>query len=248
MNIPFFSSGDRQSERGLVLDKSDILASMLEKSKAVIFDFDNVVVDSEPLHHRAYSTVFASKGHTIDIDEYWLEWTSLGGGAEGEIDRYGLDLDPGDIRREKDPIYSAYCTGGEIPVFPEALKIINSFALSGYILAIASGSYENDINAILSLNGIDHLFSSVTGKDDIARTKPDPETYIKALGRLGLSPSECFTIEDAEKGVISAHKAGIKVITVETAVTKGFDLGGADLNLTGLDELYSLMIGAGLKR
>ena len=230
------------------MNKSDILVSILENSKAVIFDFDNVIVDSEPFHHRAYSKVFASKGHEIDIDEYWIEWTSLGGGAEGEIERYGLDLDPGDIRREKDPIYSAYCTGGKIPVFPEALKIINSLALSGFILAIASGSYEDDINAILSLNGIGHLFTSVTGKDDISRTKPDPETYIKALGRLALSPSECFAIEDAEKGVISAHRAGMKVITVETAVTKGFDLGGADLNLSGLEELYSLMIDAGLKR
>ncbi len=248
MNIPFLSSGGHQSERGLVLDKSDILASILEKSKAVIFDFDNVIVDSEPLHYRAYSTIFASKGHTIDINEYWIEWTSRGGGAEGEIDRYGLDLDPDDIRREKDPIYSAYCTGGEIPIFPKALKIINSFALSGFILAIASGSYEKNVKAILSLNGIDHLFASVTGKDDITRTKPDPETYIKALGRLGLAPSECFAIEDAEKGVISAHRAGMKVITVETDVTRGFDLGGTDLGLSGLDELYSLMIEAGLKR
>ncbi|MBN2185010.1 MAG: HAD family phosphatase [Candidatus Krumholzibacteriota bacterium] len=230
------------------MDKSGTLRSILENSKAVIFDFDNVVVDSEPYHLRAYSAVFASKGHTIDTDEYWLEWTSLGGGAEGEIQRYGLDLDPDDIRREKDPIYSAYCSGGEIPVFPEALKIINSFALSGFIMAIASGSYEDDINAILSLNGISRLFASVTGKDGISKTKPDPETYIRALDRLGLSPRECFAIEDAEKGVISAHGAGMKVITVETAVTKGFDLSGADLNLSGLEELYSLMIDAGLKR
>ncbi len=229
------------------MDKSGAFRSILESTKAVIFDFDNVVVDSEPYHLRAYSAVFASKGHTIDREEYWREWTSLGGGAEGEIERYGLDLDPDDIRREKDPIYSAYCERGDIPVFPLAMKVIKSFASSGYHLAIASGSYEKDIDSILSLNGIRHLFRSVTGKDGVSRTKPDPETYIMALDRLGLAPSECFAIEDAEKGVISAHRAGIRVITVETAVTEGFDLSAADLSLSGLGELYSLMIEAGLK-
>ncbi|MBN2070556.1 MAG: HAD family phosphatase [Candidatus Krumholzibacteriota bacterium] len=230
------------------MDKAKTLKSILEESKAVIFDFDNVIADSEPAHYRAYSAVFESNGHFIDIDEYWTEWTSRGGGAEGEISRYDLDLDPDEIRREKDPVFSEYCESGMIPVFPEALKIIGSFARSGYILAIASGSYESNINTILSLNGIDHLFSSVTGKDNVARTKPDPEVYVKAIEALGLSPRECFAIEDAEKGVISAHAAGIKVITVETAVTKGIYPGKPDLALSGLEELYSLMIMAGLEK
>ena len=79
---------------------TEVFRRIVDGAGAVIFDFDNVIVDSEPFHYRAYSEVFAGKGHTIDREEYWVEWTSKGGGAEGEINRYGLDLDPADIRSE----------------------------------------------------------------------------------------------------------------------------------------------------
>lgn len=229
------------------MEKVAILKAIMAPCRAVIFDFDNVIVDSEPYHYRAYSEVFASRGHTIDRDEYWIEWTSKGGGAEGEIARYGLDLDPDDIRRDKDPIYSAFCDGGDVKVFPEALQIIHSFRSSGYKLAIASGSYERDIRSILASNGIEEIFPVVVGKDGIEKTKPDPETYIRAVDKTGLDPGACFAIEDAEKGIASAHGAGMKVIAVETDVTEGFELDGADLILSGLEELYSLMMEAGLK-
>ncbi len=225
----------------------EILASILEECGTVIFDFDNVVVDSEPYHYKAYSGIFAARGHTIDRDEYWIEWTSKGGGAEGEIERYGLDLDPDEIRTEKDPVYSRFCSSGEVRIFPAALKVIRSFHNSGYTLAIASGSYERDIRAIISAGGIEDLFTVVVGKDGIKKTKPDPETYERALELLGIEPRDAFAIEDAEKGIISAHAAGMKVIAVETGLTRGFDLDGADLKLGGIGELYGLMIEAGLE-
>ena len=229
------------------MDKLKVLRSILEKSRAVIFDFDNVIVDSEPFHYRAYSKVFGDRGHTIDRDEYWVEWTSKGGGAEKEIRRYGLGFDTMDIRDAKDPLYSSYCKSGEIPVFPDALRIIRSFHSSGFPLAIASGSYRHDIMALVEFNSIAGFFSAVVGKDGIEKTKPHPETYLRDADSLGLKPEECLAIEDAEKGVIAAHEAGMKVITVETEVTKGFDLGDPDLALSGLDELYRLMLESGLE-
>ncbi len=219
---------------------------IVDGADAVIFDFDNVIVDSEPFHYRAYSEVFAEKGHTIDREEYWVEWTSKGGGAEGEIRRYGLDLDPADIRSRKDPVYSSYCRGGEIPLFPEAVRIVELFRSSGLRTAIASGSYSHDVNALLDAHKIAHLFETVVGKDDSGKIKPFPEPYLLAAGRLGLEPARCFAIEDAEKGVISAHAADMKVIVVETAVTAGVPIAGADLHLPGLGTLYEVMLESGM--
>ena len=183
----------------------------------------------------------------LNREEYWIEWTSKGGGAEGEIERYNLDLDPNEIRRGKDPIYSEFCSSGAIRIFPDALRIIHSFNSSDYTLSIASGSYERDIRTILSANGIESLFKAVIGKDNIKTTKPHPETYLKAIEEIEFEPNECFAIEDAEKGIISAREAGIKVIAVETDLTRGFDLDLADLKLSGIEELYRLMLEAGLK-
>jgi beta-phosphoglucomutase-like phosphatase (HAD superfamily) len=217
------------------------LKRLLESSTAVIFDFDNVIVDSEPYHFEAYSRVFAKTGHTLDRAEYWLEWTSRGGGAESEIRRYNLGLDPAAMRAGKDPIYSAFCRSGAIKPFAEASTVIDAFEKAGLVLAIASGSYERDIMAILRANGLDHRFGVVVGKDNVKRTKPDPETYLVAAGRLGIPPERCLAIEDAEKGVRSAKDAGMSVILIETEITKDLELGGANLKLSSLAELRDLL-------
>jgi len=221
--------------------KLDSLKALLESSTAVIFDFDNVIVDSEPYHCEAYSRVFARHGHTIDRAEYWLEWTSRGGGAESEIRRYRLELDADSVRAEKDPIYAGFCRSGEIRPFPDAAGVIEAFRDAGLTLAIASGSYEADIRAILRANGLERLFSVIVGKDEIRNYKPHPDTYLIAAERLGIDPSRCLAIEDAEKGVRSAHEAGMRVILIETPITKDLGLGGADLKLSGLAELRGLL-------
>jgi beta-phosphoglucomutase len=222
------------------MTKNATLKKLLKDKEAVIFDFDNILVDSEPYHYKAYNKVFSKRGHEIDRDEYWLEWTSKGGGAEGEIARYGLAMDPDEIRREKDPIYSEFCRT-EIEMFPAARSIVESIAKAGYTLAIASGSYEHDIRSILASNGIERLFDAVVGKDGIGRTKPHPETYLKAASLLDLSPASCLAIEDAQKGVESAKGAGLNVIVVETDLTRGFEFPGADLVLSSLEELEAIL-------
>ncbi|HER43694.1 MAG TPA: HAD family phosphatase, partial [Candidatus Eisenbacteria bacterium] len=136
---------------------SEILSRLLAGKRAVVFDFDNVLVDSEPYHFEAYNIVFSKRGHALDREEYWLEWTSRGGGAEGEIARHGLPVDPDEIRREKDPIYSEFCRTS-IELFPAAEEIVRTLAGAGYTLAVASGSYEHDIRTILAANGLEPLF------------------------------------------------------------------------------------------
>jgi HAD superfamily hydrolase (TIGR01509 family) len=218
------------------------LARLLASSAAVVFDFDNVIVDSEPYHFEAYSRVFAKAGHTLDRDEYWLEWTSRGGGAESEIRRYNLALDPAAVRAEKDPIYSAFCGSGAIKPFPEARAVIEAFEKAGLALAIASGSYERDIRAVLEVNGLENSFRAIVGKDMVKRTKPAPDTFLAAAERLGIPPERCLAIEDAEKGVRSAKDAGMRVILLETEITRHLKLGGADLALASLAELRDLLI------
>jgi HAD superfamily hydrolase (TIGR01509 family) len=220
----------------------DTLTRLLASTSAVVFDFDNVIVDSEPFHYEAYAQVFAKRGHTIEREEYWLEWTSRGGGAESEIRRYSLSLDPDELRAEKDPIYSAFCASGAIKPFPESLGIIDALGRAGLTLAIASGSYERDIRAILETSGLADRFRVIVGKDEIKRLKPHPDTYLAAAAALGIAPPRCLAIEDAEKGVTSAREAGMRVILIETPITRALNLGGADLKLSSLAELRDLLL------
>jgi HAD superfamily hydrolase (TIGR01509 family) len=223
------------------MNKLDTLTRLIASSSAAIFDFDNVIVDSEPYHYEAYARVFAKRGHTLDRDTYWLEWTSRGGGAEGEIKRHRLDMNPNEIRAEKDPIYAEFCGSGAIKLFPQAHDIIAALRETGLTLAIASGSYERDIRAILRAQGLENYFKVIVGKDGIKKFKPHPDTYLAAARKLGIAPMKCLAIEDAEKGITSAHDAGMRVILIETLLTRDLHLAGADLTLTGLDEFRDLL-------
>ncbi len=223
------------------MNKIDVLRRLIERSRAAVFDFDNVIADSEPFHYEAYRRVFEKRGHALDREEYWSEWTSRGGGAEGEIARHRLDMDPREIRAEKDPIYAAFCRSGEIKLFPEALRVVDAFRRAGLLAAIASGSYESDIRAILRANAAEGLFEAIVGKDGIARYKPHPETYLLAAERLDIAPARCLAVEDADKGVKSAKGAGMSVILIETRITRTLGIAGADLACASLGELHGLL-------
>jgi HAD superfamily hydrolase (TIGR01509 family) len=222
------------------LDKITTLARLLDRARGIIFDFDGLLADSERYHFLSYSEVFARHGHTIDEKEYYKYWTSLGHGARGEIERHGLDLDPADIIEKKRPIFSRYCRDGSIRFYPEAREMVKLFADSGRKLAIASGSHRADIEAILENEGLRRLFPVIVGKDDVSRTKPDPEVFIKTIGLLELQAGDCLVLEDAEKGLQAAKAAGIPIIVVRSPETRAFDFPGADLVVDGLDEMMKL--------
>ncbi len=221
--------------------KESRLKGLITGCKAVIFDFDNIIVDSEPYHFESYRQVFEAMGHKLNREEYWIEWTSKGGGAEGEIKRYNLPFDPAEIRRKKDPIYSSFCQKGLVKPFPEAKDIIELLSRKNYTLAIASGSYEEDIKKILKIHGLASYFSAIVGKDNIKKYKPHPQTYLKALEKIKVPPEKCIAIEDAEKGIKSAHGAGLKVILVRTEITRDIQIDGADLEVSDINELRDLL-------
>ena len=126
-------------------DQSDKLSQLLKSSKGVLLDFDGLLADSEPYHYLAYNEVFERYGHTIDQDEYWIEFTGKGKGIKGEVDRYNLKLDVSheDMRQQKFDVYSRYCEKGDIKLFPGAKELVEKLSSSHKII-IASNSWEHD--------------------------------------------------------------------------------------------------------
>ena len=92
----------RWTEKMNKWEKESRLKNLLSGCRAVIFDFDNIIVNSEPYHFESYRQVFEALGHKLNQEEYWVEWTSKGGGAESEIKRYNLPFDPAEIRKKKE--------------------------------------------------------------------------------------------------------------------------------------------------
>jgi len=214
----------------------------LEQSKGIIFDFDGLLADSEPYHYLAYNEVFERYGHSLDKDEYWVEWTSKGKGIAGEIERHNLDLgiDPIELRKQKFEVYSRYCEDGDIRLFPEAIKVVE-FLKTRFPLAIASGSWGHDIRAILKNAGVEHLFENILGKESASKEKPHPDIFIKAAETLECPASQCVVIEDALKGLNASKAAKMRCIIIRNQLNLNFDFSRADLVLSSLSEFAALL-------
>ena len=221
---------------------SRIVKSIFEKSKGIIFDFDGLLADSEPYHYLAYNAVFKKYGHSLDEQEYWIEWTSKGKGIAGEIERHKLNLgvNPTELRKQKFKIYSKYCQNGDIKLFPEAIKLVELLKAS-FPLAIASGSWGHDIRDILKNAGVEDLFENILGKESALKEKPNPDIFLKAAKTLNCPTSKCVVIEDALKGLNAAKTANMQCIIVRNKLNQNIDFDRADLIVPSLAELIDFL-------
>ncbi|MBN1435368.1 HAD family phosphatase [Candidatus Fermentibacterales bacterium] len=184
------------------------LPEALARTGLLIFDFDGVLADSEPLHRRAYNSVLARWGYEIPQAEYWLYWTSRGEGIAGEIARGNLrGVDPDRVVREKRSIFEEYCRSGAVPLFPEAAALLSYLQCSArWRVVIASNTPAGLVRAVLESAGAP--VPPIIGGDGL-RQKPAPDIFLKALEHMDCDPLAAMVFEDAEKGLIAAAGAGV---------------------------------------
>ncbi len=223
------------------MDKLKTCTRLFDRAKAVIFDFDGVLADSEKYHFITYSEIFKKYGHTVDEAEYYKYWTSLGLGARGEIERHNLDLDPVAIRNEKLPLFTEYCRNGAIKLYDDVEEILRLAFAAGKRLTVASGTARPDIEAVLENAGVLDVFETIVGSDTVTTLKPAPDIFLAVLEQLDLPPADCLVIEDAEKGLQASITAGIPVIVIRTRETRHFDFSAADLVVESHAELLGML-------
>jgi beta-phosphoglucomutase len=189
--------------------------------RAAVFDFDGVIVDSEPLHFRSLHHALLSESVEITREEYWdhLLAHDDAGSIRRAFERRGERLDADRLARvERVKVERFAELIPEIPVFPGAREVIGALAAE-LPLAIASGARREEIEAILAGIGLRDAFVVVVGAQDAERTKPDPAPYLEAARQLGarvagLVPGNCVAFEDSVPGLMSALGAGMKVVGV----------------------------------
>lgn len=206
----------------------------------MIFDFDGVLVNSEPLHFRALRDSLAPEGILIDSTEYLRNYVAYDdrGAIRLALEQHGRPWDAVNVEIVADR--KARMFGElkkEIPFFPGARELVRDLQRE-MPLAIASGARHSEIEDLLEQGGLRDAFSAVVGADDVQRTKPHPDPYLEALRLLqpsaaGLEARDCVVLEDTPVGIAAARAAGMTVIGV--AHTCDADaLGSADHVLISL--------------
>ena len=215
---------------------------------AIVFDFDGVLADSEPLHFDAFRRVLAAHGVTLTREEYDAQYLGYddAGAFRAIFQDRGRPADATAIAalvEEKLHVFEDV-VGGRNVLFPGAPECVRRLGAS-LPLAIASGALSQDIDLILAGTGLRDAFDVVVGAEQTPRSKPHPDPYALAVrllqerGRVppgAASASGCVAIEDSRWGIQSAKAAGLRCIAVTTSYDAG-DLSEADLVVGSLDEV-----------
>lgn len=213
----------------------------MEKIKAVIFDMDGLMIDSEPLHFKAWEKVLEIYGIHVRKDEFNQRYVGIPDkeGTEDMVTRYNMSISAKELSQTKRKLYTRLLQTQLIPQ-PGLIDLLINLHKSGYKTAISSGSSLEEIRMVIKGLDISHLIDTYVSAEEVSRGKPAPDSYLEAAKRLEVKPEECLVLEDANPGVKAGKAAGMLVFVIPSNETKGQDFSLADKVLGSLSEVFDL--------
>ena len=206
--------------------------------RAIVFDFDGVLANSEPLHLRAYQAVLAEIGITLDREEYYTHYLGFDDVTAFRVisERRGKRWSDGEIAEileRKTVVFDDIVTSSDV-LYPEAVPCVRRLAES-LPLGIASGALRHEIAAILRRSDLEDCFRFIVAAGETAASKPAPDPYRRAAELHGVPAGQCVAIEDSRWGIESAKGAGLRCVGI-TQTYSAAGLPGADAIIDSLDE------------
>ncbi len=197
--------------------------------RAIILDFNGVIIDDEALHFATMRDAVADLGIRLTREEYWEKYLPLDDARclDAVCDDYGVRLSNEDRAKaleQKVSLYYRMLQSG-IPLFPGAAGFIKA-AAGRYPLALASGARREEIETVLDFAGLRSCFAVIVAAEDFVQGKPHPESFLLALNLLNaaigrdappIQPGECLVIEDSVGGIQGARAAGMLCLAVSNS-------------------------------
>jgi len=194
--------------------------------KALIFDCDGVIADSEHLHCSLFQGVLAEEGITLTDKEYvdrYLAMDDRGCFTTVFADhkRPLSETQLANLIARKTERYKKTASRNLV-ILPGVVEFVMAVSQK-YPLAMASGALRDEVTLMIEAAGIAHYFDAVVAAEDVSKGKPAPDAYLKALEELNkkhpkknITPEDCLVVEDSKEGLLSAHAAGMKCVAVTT--------------------------------
>jgi HAD superfamily hydrolase (TIGR01509 family) len=205
--------------------------------KAVVFDFDGLILDTEEPVYRSWLEVYAERGEALPFDR-WMQIvgsTTAGFHPQHHLEeRLGRPLSQEVIDRRIERRTQLILAQ---QLLPGVIQHIDAARTLGLKLGVASSSTRDWVAGHLERLGILARFDCVRCRDDVAHAKPEPDLYIAVLDCLGVGASEALAIEDSPNGVVAAKRAGLRCVAIPNLITANLDLSHADLVLRSLAEV-----------
>jgi HAD superfamily hydrolase (TIGR01509 family) len=209
--------------------------------RALLWDHDGVLVDTERLYFQATRELLAEAGAELDAAAYRRFFLQQGTGAWHLARERGHGEEAiQSLKQRRDARYEALLRGedllipGVLPLLAELTKRVR--------MAIVTSSKRAHFNAIHECTELPRHFEFVLAREDYAASKPDPEPYLAAVARLGLSTADCLVIEDSARGLAAAKAAGLSCWVMPSELTEDSDFATADRRFSDLAGLRAALL------
>lgn len=207
--------------------------------KAVLFDMDGVIVDTEPLHRKAYFNMFKDLGIEVSEDLY----TSFTGYSTKKvsttlIEKYNLDQSHEDLTNRKRVYFKDYFYhDAGFDLIPGVRKLIEHYYENGIQLIIASSASMVTINMVFEKFGLEKYFNGKISGAELKESKPHPEVFLLAAEMAGEALENCMVIEDSTNGILAAHRANIFCAAYKSEHSVNQDYTLANITVSDYSEL-----------
>jgi HAD superfamily hydrolase (TIGR01509 family) len=208
--------------------------------KAIFWDNDGTLVNTEPLFFEAYKQVLDQVGIKLTRDYYVnkqlkknisiLELARLKGLTEIEVEN---------LKEEGYKKYSELLSKG-VPVMKGVRYTLNKLSKK-YLMGVVTSSRLEHFNSIMTSSGLSGFFDFSITREDVKHEKPSPESYLLAIKKTGFNPSECIAIEDSERGVVAAKAANLTCYAIPNILTRENDFSMSDFVLNSAEEIFDFL-------
>lgn len=197
--------------------------------KALLFDHDGTLVDSEMIHYAMWKTTIAAHGGDLTEDVYIRHCVGVPTPqtARAMVDLLALPVMPEALADQKNAATRAWLAAQPFPLMPDTRNVLDLCQARGLRTAIVTGANADGIRRTVDGYGLEAFFDTLVSADDVRRSKPDPDCYLLAMERLGLVPQECFAFEDTTPGVAAAAAAGLRCVAIRNVYSAHHDLSKA---------------------
>jgi beta-phosphoglucomutase len=203
----------------------------MPKLKAVLFDLDGTLIDSEYFHFECWNEILEPFSAQLTYTDWLKNYAGvpLPTNAKNLVAKYGITTSLADIIERRENLTLERLKTKDVNLMPYAAEILRFFNDKGLMLALVTSSPRQDVNAVFERNGLGKYFKLIITRSDVTHSKPDPESYNVCRARLGVKADECLVFEDTINGIKAAKAAGLTCYAIQSNTADHDKLSPADL-------------------